>query len=453
MSTAVFWIVQALGLISVVFTSLSFIQKEKWKIMIFLSATNLLYIVIYLLSGSLTGCLLCAGALARTIVYFIYSKLNKKPEIIIMIMFEIYTVVMAIVAWQGIVDLLMIVNLIVLTYTTWQNDIRLLRYSYVFSTLLLVPYDILLGAYTTVLSEVIMFGFVIYAIIKYSKSTKNAFQIAERYHAANRHFWGSVVQNFENFQLITSSTDSSPYYNYCMLKNYNNTYDSILEIKKVCKQNNLKELVYIPFETRKVNESTSQANTLQLFFPTEFNDVWMKLADGLNLNSTKCKIKDVTFKSISESEIEDAVEVYLMGYCNKTSKKALTENEKLQVENLRNANLTDFIDGYKTTIYIAYFHNKPVALVGTLSNKIETFVTKVSTIPRFRRNHIASGLIQFAIGDQRNNGVQDVMLVTDKNSIPEKFYAYNNFYEVGQAYALNVSDMKDYKKFVEKGKI
>ena len=446
----IFWIVQGLGGLIVILTLLSFIQKEKWKMMLCLAATNACMIAVYILSGSLLGGLLVAGALVRTVVYFFYNKANMRPEPIIMILFEIYYVVISIIFWNNLIDLFMIINIALVTYTSWQKDVRVLRFGYIASSLLLIPYDILLGAYTTAASEVIMLVSVIYALIKYAKVTKNFEKVAQRYFTANKHFWGSEVTEYKDYDMVLSNTvDRSPFYNFGIIKNNQNIYDTLVEIKEKCQENKVKEIAYIPFNMKDYNQRVSDAYTLQMFFPVEFNDVWMKLIDGFNLNNTKCKIKDIEYKQVDESCIDQIIDVYLRGYHGKTDTSDLNENERLQVENLKKLNLTDVQDGYKVSAYIAYYNKNPVSLVVMLSNNVEAFVTKVSTIPIFRRKHIASSLMQYGINLQRQKGVQEIILVTDKYSSNEKFYSFNSFVEFGQAFALDVTDVKKYKSFLD----
>ena len=84
-----------------------------------------------------------------------------------------------------------------------------------------------------------------------------------------------------------------------------------------------------------------------------------------------------------------------------------------------------------------------------LSDGKEGYITKVSTIPSFRRKHVASSLMQYAIAEQRKKGVQEVILVTDKYSSNEKFYEFNNFVEFGQAFAFDVTNVEKYKNFLK----
>lgn len=449
-----FWIIQGLGLWATICTCMSFFQKEKWKMMVYLSVTNVLLIVTYILCGSLLGGMLCLGALVRTIVYLYFNKTNKKPGPIVLVMFEIYYLVMSIFMWKTPIDLLMIINLVVVTYTSWQDDVSVLRLGYVISSLLLICYDVALGAYMTAVSEVAMLVSVVVALLKYAKVTKSYHNVAQRYFVANQNFWGSSVEVGDNFDMVTSTVDSLPFYNFGILKNYSNLQDTIMEIKAKCEEKNVKDVAYLPFDAQKYNECESSAHMLNMFFPVEFHDVWMKLIDGFNLNNTKCRIKNVEYRQIDESGIEDMIEVYLKGYHSKNNMENLSQNEKSQVENLKKIKLNTMDEnGYMISAFVAYFNGIPVSLCVFLSNKVEAFVTKVSTIPIFRRKHIASSLMQFGISALRKKGVQEIMLVTDKYSTQEKFYAFNNFVEFGQAFALDVTDVKKYENFTKNNKI
>lgn len=450
-----FWIVQGLGIVATICTCLSFFQKEKWKMMIWMSATNVVLIATYILCGSLLGGLLCAGALVRTLVYFYFNKTNKKPEPIVLVLFEIYYIVISVLMWESPVDLFMLINLVIVTYTSWQDNVRVLRFGYVASSILLICYDVILGAYMTVLSEVAMLISVVVALLKYAKVTKSYHDVAQRYFVANNDFWGSRVEIGNNYDMVISNTvDTSPFYNFGILKNYSNMYDTINDIKVKCKENNVKEIAYLPFDGSEFNVFESSAHLLNMFFPIEFHDVWMKLIDGFNLNNTKCKIQDIEYRQLDENGINDIIEVYLKGYHAKTDINDLTPNEKLQVENLKKIKLnTVGENGYKVSAFVAYYNGVPVSLVVMLSNKVEAFITKVSTIPVFRRKHIASSLMQYGISVLRKKGVQEIMLVTDKYSTNEKFYAFNNFVEFGQAFALDVTDTTKYKGFLDNNKL
>lgn len=445
----VFWIIQILGLVTVLLTIFSFFQKEKWKMMLLLSVTNAVMVTTYILCGQLLGGILVIGALIRTLVYFFYSKYNKQPEPIVMVLFEIYCMVISILLFSSPVDLLMIMNILVVTYTTWQNNMRVLRLGYVFSSAMLITYDIMIGAYVTAISEVIMLISVIVSLIKYAKVTKSYKVVAQRFFRANQGLWGSSVEEKECYDLVTSNIDKSSYFNFGIIKDHKNLKQSIEDIRNDCSKAKVKQVVYLPFDNKNYDSNTSDVHMLNMFFPIEFHDTWMKLTDGFNLNNTKCKIQDVVYKKINETSQKDLSEVYLKGYLNKPDVSKLTDEEKNKSEKFLNLNFDDEQNGYKLSAYIAYYNENPISMLCILSNKIECFITKVATIPVFRRKHVASSLIQFAINEQRKEGIEDFILCTDKNSLNEKFYKFNGFVEFCQAFALDITDMTKYNNFLE----
>lgn len=445
----IFWIIQVLGLVTILLTILSFFQKEKWKMMLLLSGTNVVMMATYLLCGEILGGILVIGALVRTLVYFFYSKHNKRPEPIVMMLFEVYCIVISILFWNSPSDLLIIVNILVVTYTTWQNDLRILRFGYVFSSLMIITYDIMIGAYATAISELLMLISVTVSLIKYAKVTKTYNVVAQRFFKANEGLWGSVIEEKECYDLVTSKIDKSSYYNFGIIKNHKNLEQCIQDIKKDCTNAKVKHVVYLPFDNKSYDVNTSNAHMLNMFFPIEFHDVWMKLIDGFNLNNTKCKIQDVVFKQIDKTSLKDLSEIYLRGYLNKEDLSNLTADEKKKAKNFLNLNFDDKSNGHKLSAYIAYYQDIPVSMLCMLSNNVECFITKVATVPVFRRKHVASSLIQFAINKQRKEGIQEFILCTDKNSANEKFYSFNGFIEFSQAFALDVTDTIKYINFVK----
>ncbi len=356
--------------------------------------------------------------------------------------------VISILLWGSPVDLLMIMNILVVTYTTWQNDVQILRIGYVFSSIMLITYDVMIGAYTTAISEVLMLISVVMSLVKYSKVTKSYNIIAQRFFKANEGLWGSFVEEKEYYDFVASNIDKSSYFNFGIIKNHKNLKQCIEDIKQDCSKAKVKHVAYLPFDNKTYDSNTSDAYMLNMFFPVEFHDVWMKLINGFNLNNTKCKIKDVEYKKIDKTSLKDLSDVYLKGYLDKEDVNKLTKEEDKKSKNFLNLDFEEG-NGYNVSAYIAYYKGNPISMLCMLSNNIECFITKVATIPIFRRKHVASSLIQFAIDKQRKKGVQDFMLCTDKNSSNEQFYKFNGFVEFCQAFALDVTDMTKYNNFLE----
>lgn len=438
-----FWIVQGLGLFVIFFTVISFLQKEKWKMFCYFLITNAFLTCIYFLCGSFDGGLLVAGATIKTIMFVFYFKLNRKPDLSILLCFAIYYIFIAIIFWSDFTTILLLINLLLITFTCWQNDIKLIRIGYIISAVLLTTYDIFWGAYTVAASEIIMLIIEMVLLVKTKRISY--ISIAQKWYKFNSYFWGVSICDRKKYDLVSSKIDNSPYYNVCILEDVSDLDNTLKELKVDCDKNNIKPLIYMPFNSKKYNSYLMNAHFLQVCFPTVFVDCWMKLVDGYNLNNTKCKLAGVEFKTVNEEKIEDIIKVFSEGYLTNNSDKETLKNRRSVIKHLKSLKF-DNSEEIKIKCYVAYFSGKPVSLAFILKNKNDAFISKVSTIPDYRRKHIASSLIQFAITSERKKKVENFYLVTDKNSIAEKFYKFNNFKEFGEAFALDVSDMAKYEE-------
>lgn len=169
--TAFIW-AQIISAITLIATIIGLLCKTKTPSMWWLFLANCTMLSTYLLLGRFLGALLLLGAVARSVVYLRYSQKNKNPALFVLLIFESYFVVMTILLWTDVVDLLMLVNLMVLTYATWQTNMQVLRVGYLTSSVLLFFYDIIVGAYVGILSKLFLFSFSIVSMVK-NKKQKN----------------------------------------------------------------------------------------------------------------------------------------------------------------------------------------------------------------------------------------------------------------------------------------
>ena len=451
----IWWIAQGVGLIALIFTIFSFFQKEKFKIMLFNSITNASMIAVYALLNGYLAALLVGGALLKSLIYFYFNKRNKKPDTIVPVLFCIYYIVISIVMWDNWMSLLIVLDVLLVTYISWQNNVIVFKIGYFASSLLLLPFDIYIGAYTVALSELALLIQSLVGLPKFTKSSEVAKQIASKYFRANKAFWGSVVTSENGFDLVDSSVaDKSMFYNMGILTKYDTVGETIKEIKSKLKKKGLPEIAYMPFDPGSYDELKDRAFFLQMFFPVAFHDTWMKLIDGYNLNDIRCKIDNVKHREVDENNVDDIITTYIKGYHAKNDLKDISENEKLQIEHLKKVDFSDkVVDGFKTHAYLSYYNEQPVCLVCLLSNGKEGYITKVCTLPTFRRKHIASSLMQYAISKERKNGLRNIVLVTDKYSTNEKFYSYNSFVEFAQGFAFDVSNMEKFNHYLKTNEI
>ena len=83
----------------------------------------------------------------------------------VLITLEIAILVISIVFWNSWVDLFIITNSVINTYFSWQDNVIQLKASVVLCAVLLILYDIFVGAYAYIVSEVLYGGTALISLI------------------------------------------------------------------------------------------------------------------------------------------------------------------------------------------------------------------------------------------------------------------------------------------------
>lgn len=158
-------IAQILGIIAIVVSGLSMVFKRKSTIMLFCMIYNILTLTSYLLLGKYLGCILVGVLTLKSFIYYLFAVKKLKPNIYVLILFEVSILVISIVFWNSWVDLLMIANSLINTYFSWQDNVIYLKTSVVVCAVLLILYDVFVGAYAYIVSEVLYGGTALVTLI------------------------------------------------------------------------------------------------------------------------------------------------------------------------------------------------------------------------------------------------------------------------------------------------
>lgn len=148
-------IAQYISLAATVFIVLGILGKQKSTIMLWFSLYNVVILATYFMLGRYTGSILIFVTLIKSILFYILARKNIRPQIWILVLFEISYIVIPIFLWESATDIILIANLLLVTYLCWQSNIKLLKFGYILSSILLITYDIIVGAYTTIIAEVV----------------------------------------------------------------------------------------------------------------------------------------------------------------------------------------------------------------------------------------------------------------------------------------------------------
>lgn len=425
---------QIVSIITIITTTIGLFLKDKFKIMILLTLTNISMLTTYVLLGRYLGCLLVGGATLRTFIYFIYAKFNKKPQLIFAIFFEVYFVVISLFLWKDFSDLFMLANLCLLTYTTWQNNMSIFRIGYIFSSIFLITYDIFVGAYVGSVSEVILLVASIWALIKYGYINK-VNDIVTFFYTTISPAYNIDITKTNDVCFIVSSKIKDEFNNFGYLINPLDFDNKLEEIKNTLTSLNRKPAVYLQtVNNQNINFIVQQTKKYKLIF----HDCWMRLRTGHQVKKIKCLIEDVIFRPATENDAKELLYVFDAGFIT------CGENEVYKYSQ-------EYYDKYKEILetktlnekhifpYIAFDGDKPIAVLFVYVNGSNAFICQVTTLERYRRRRVASNLISYCIKDQRTKGVEDFYLVTEKYTFLETFYMKNNFEEISQGFCLDIN--------------
>lgn len=168
-----------ISLLATLFIVLGIFGKKKSTIMLWFSLYNVVILITYFMLGRFTGSILVFVTLFKSILFYILAKKNIEPKLWTLIIFEVLYIVIPIFMWDNATDIVLIVNLLLVTYLCWQENLKLLRFGYIISSFLLITYDILVGAYITIIAEVVFLTSTILSMIKAKKDNEKIEAIEE----------------------------------------------------------------------------------------------------------------------------------------------------------------------------------------------------------------------------------------------------------------------------------
>ena len=147
----------ALGIIEIIICVVCFFFKKKYQMLICLLTYNIILVVQYLLQQYITETIIVIIDIIRTIIFFIFAYKNLKPNIFIIILFEIATITCCVITWSNWFSLFVLFASMISTFSYWQKNVFLIRiFALISSTLLMLNY-FYTGLYTTIIAEAITF--------------------------------------------------------------------------------------------------------------------------------------------------------------------------------------------------------------------------------------------------------------------------------------------------------
>lgn len=160
---------QVLSLIAALLAMLSYMCCSKTKTTFLQLFSNIFYLFNFVLLTAYSASIQVTIACIRTLVFWIYSSVNKKCPVIYLIAFELLSVVCSIILWEGYLGLLPMIGVGVFTFGMWQEKKKVFNICAIVLSSCLIVYDIAIGSYAGIILETMLLSIAIKGVL--SKKT------------------------------------------------------------------------------------------------------------------------------------------------------------------------------------------------------------------------------------------------------------------------------------------
>jgi len=131
-------------------TWISSIQvKKKSNVLILQLLANVFYGIQYFLFGYFSTGLMNLVSVFRCYVFGINARKNKENPFWLLLLILYVVFILALFSCKSFLGLLPVLATLLYTISTWQNNIKWLRYVYIICSIIFLIYNYLVGAYVT----------------------------------------------------------------------------------------------------------------------------------------------------------------------------------------------------------------------------------------------------------------------------------------------------------------
>lgn len=148
-----FVIAQICGIVVLLSMLIGVHFKTKEKILLSNVLANTAAIFQYLLLSALTGALVSLLNTIRCVVFYLIKKKDLKPSLIVLLVFEVITIITGIITWDGLSSILPIIGTFVYTYGLWQDNITIIRITSALVCICWLMYDATVGAIVDIIQK------------------------------------------------------------------------------------------------------------------------------------------------------------------------------------------------------------------------------------------------------------------------------------------------------------
>lgn len=173
MTLVEFIIAQIIGGIGIVFSILSFQQKERKYYLLCQIVTLMMFIIQLLMLGGYTGAVVNTISLIRAIV-FACSEKKWASSPALPFIFALALTVAGILTWQNIWSILPIIAALLSTAAQWMKKTKHSRIISLFVSPCWLTYDLIHGSFSGILNEILALTSIIIGIIRHDINKKES---------------------------------------------------------------------------------------------------------------------------------------------------------------------------------------------------------------------------------------------------------------------------------------
>lgn len=146
----------AIQIADVVTAVIGALQKKKSLSLIFYLLNNVVLAAMFFVFGKVSAGLICIIAIVRFIVFLLFSVKKLKPNIFVLIAFEIVYLISTILTFENALDFFPMIGTMISCYTSWQDNTAVMRIGYIINPIFYTIYKVIIGAYISIITEVIL---------------------------------------------------------------------------------------------------------------------------------------------------------------------------------------------------------------------------------------------------------------------------------------------------------
>lgn len=150
-----FWVIQAIGIIGLVFIVFAWNSRTRLKIIKHQSIGVSIFIIHYFLLGAYSGAMMSSVTLVRNLVFFQKGKRKWANSPIWIFVFILICVVSISFVWNRWISILPMIGVILGIFSISSENPARMRLLMLFASLVWIPYSIVVHSYSGLLNQIV----------------------------------------------------------------------------------------------------------------------------------------------------------------------------------------------------------------------------------------------------------------------------------------------------------